>query len=100
TSIQRAGADRRELLTREGHAQERGRSSRRPGADREGKQIEARFGSPDDGRSLVVCPFLSAGQRSSTHAVILAASRGVARGMGGGRLQPPARKSRLTQPRC
>jgi hypothetical protein len=95
-SIEGDGADGGEMVTREGHAQDGSLPPRRPGADRKWEQIEARFIYPDDGRSLFVRPFLSAGQRSSPPAAILASSRCVARLIGCWRLQPHARRIRLT----
>jgi len=94
--IQGDGADGREMVVGEWHMQDGGLSARRPRAQRQGQQIEARFVYPDDGRSLLLRPFLRAGQRSSCHAAILASLRCVARVMGCCRLQPHCLKRRLT----
>jgi hypothetical protein len=80
--IQRDGADDREVVVGEGHAQDGGLATWRPGTHGHRQQIEARFVYPDDGCSLFVRPFLSVGQRSSYQVAILAASRCVARVMG------------------
>ena len=95
-SIRCQTADRRKMIARERHPQDRRMSSRRPGADGHRHQINSRLIDPNDGLLLSFRLFLSAGQRSSRQALIAASSRWVACWIGCCTLQPTARKSRLT----
>ena len=67
--------DRRQMLMSQWHPQDRRVAPRRPGAHGHGQQIEARLIYPDDRALLVVCFFLSAGQRSRHQAAIASSLR-------------------------
>jgi len=95
-TTRRQAADRREVVVGQRNAQERGVPFGGIGPDPGGEQVETRFVDPDDGASLVLRFFSSAGQRSVSQASTLAGSRWVARTSGCWTLRPRVRTRRLT----
>ena len=86
-------ADDRQMLAAQWQAEDGRLTTRRGGADGAGEQGDARFIAPDDGPTLLVSPFLRAGQRAVRQAASAASFRGLARSIGVWTLQPSARGS-------
>jgi len=94
--IQGDAADGRQMVMRERDPSDWGRPPRCPRSDGHGQPIAAGCVSPDDGAPCGLRPFVSAGQRCSSHWRIAASSRCRARSTGGCRRPPKWRTQRLT----
>src|SRR6266849_1024802 len=81
-SVGGQGTNRRQMVMRERHPQNRGVAPRRPGAHRPRQQVDARLVYPDERAFLVACFFLRAGQRSRHQSAMAASSRWLARSTG------------------
>lgn len=95
-AVHRDAADRRDMLTPHGHAQDRRLANRSVGTHHAGQQRKARLIYPDNGSPVAFRPLLSVGQRSAYQAAIFPSSRWVARRIGFWGLQRSAFRRRLT----
>ena len=95
-TVRRDAADGRQMIARQGHAEDRGLPARGVGARPSGQEVEAGFIDPDDRPPVGYRPLCSAGQRSVDQVWTAASSRWLARTTGCCGLQSSARRRRLT----